>query len=124
MDRIIIKGLKIYAYHGVNDGEKHEGQSFIVDCVMFLDRSSVRFNDNVGSTVSYSKAAKLIQKVMLSKSWDLIETAAENIAKALFNEFEKLIEVEVTLKKPEAPIKNLNFDYMAVQIKRIREDFI
>ena len=38
MDKIIIKGLRLYAYHGVNTQEKERGQMFILDitCVLSL----------------------------------------------------------------------------------------
>lgn len=124
MDKISIKGLKIYAYHGVKKEEKENGQNFFIDCDMFLDRNEVRFKDDIESTISYSKAAKLIKKIMQSKSWDLIETATENVAYFLFKEFEKLLAVEITLKKPDAPIKNIEFDYMAITIRRERGDFV
>lgn len=29
MDKIIVNGLKLYAYHGVNPEEKEDGQLFI-----------------------------------------------------------------------------------------------
>lgn len=124
MDKISIKGLKIYAYHGVNEEEKETGQNFFIDCDLFLDRNDMRFEDDIKSTISYSSVAKLIKSTMTSKSWDLIETAAENVAYFLFKEFEKLLEVEITLKKPEAPIKTIQFDYMSITIKRKRGDFI
>lgn len=124
MDKIIIKGLKIYAYHGVKEKEKVEGQNFFIDCEMLINIDTVRFNDDIESTINYSKASKLIIQTTLNKCRNLIETAAEDIAFALFNEFDKLLEVEITVKKPEAPIKNVEFSYVAVSIKRKRSDFI
>ena len=38
-DRIYIKGLKIYAYHGCFEDEKQKGQEFTVDVTMYLDLS-------------------------------------------------------------------------------------
>lgn len=123
-DKIVIKGLKVFAYHGVKEQEKRDGQNFIIDCTLFLDRSQLRFKDNIDDTISYSKAAKIIKSVMLSKACNLIETAVERVAQNLFKEFANLLEVEITLKKPDAPIKDLDFEYMAVNIRRKREDFI
>ena len=36
MDKIIVNGLKLYAYHGVNPEEKEDGQLFILDITAFL----------------------------------------------------------------------------------------
>ena len=123
VDKIIIKGLRVFAYHGVNEDEKQNGQNFIVDCILLIDRGKFRFDDDISSTISYSKAAKKIKSTMLIKSYDLIEAAAEHIARDLFKEYTHLLEAEITLKKPDAPINDLEFDYMAVNIKRKREDF-
>ena len=35
MDKIIIKGLKIFAYHGVNPEEKVIGQNFVLDITAY-----------------------------------------------------------------------------------------
>ena len=53
MDKIIIKGLKLFAYHGVNPEEKENGQNFIFDITMYVKRKKNRFNDSIESTVSY-----------------------------------------------------------------------
>lgn len=122
-DKIIISGLKIFAYHGVREQEKIEGQEFVIDCILYLDRRQDRFSDNIEHTISYSAASKIIVRAMQERKYNLIESAAENVAKSLFNNFEKLSKCEITLKKPHAPVK-LEFDYMAVNILRKREDFI
>ena len=41
---------------------------------------------------------------MTEKPYKLIERAAEVVATALLNGFDKLLKVEVTLKKPNAPM--------------------
>ena len=37
MDQIIIKGLRLFAYHGVNPEEKEQGQDFVFDIVLNLE---------------------------------------------------------------------------------------
>ena len=37
MDKILIRDLKIYAYHGVNEEEKINGQNFVIDIDAFVD---------------------------------------------------------------------------------------
>ena len=38
METIRIKGLKIFAYHGVNPEEKENGQNFVLDLTLCADR--------------------------------------------------------------------------------------
>lgn len=121
MDKIIIKGLKIYAFHGVNKEEKAQGQNFIVDAVLYVDLSKAGNTDKVSDTVSYAKVTKTIIKTVNEKSYDLLEKVATRIIQQIFNEFLSVKKVDVTVKKPEAPI-NADFDYMAVNICKDRND--
>lgn len=123
MNQIIIKNLKIFAYHGVHKSEKLNGQNFFVDAVLYTPTTDGYINDNIKNVVSYSDVIKIIKKAMTSQSYNLIEKTAENIAKTLFDSFNDISELEITLKKPEAPIPE-KFDYVAVKITRKRCDFI
>ncbi len=119
MDKITIKGLKLFAYHGVNDEEKENGQSFIIDLDYYLPLERACESDNVNDTVSYARVVKNIRRVFTERSYDLIEKAAQAVCDSLFEEFEDIEKIEITLKKPEAPV-NADFDYMAVTLKRTR----
>lgn len=124
MNTIIIKNLKIFAFHGVHDYEKQNGQNFYIDAVLYTHKRIYDiYEDSINNTISYSEAIKFIKETMKIKSFDLIETAAENISKRLFEKFQLLEKLELTLKKPEAPI-NEDFEYVGVKITRVRSDYI
>lgn len=122
MDKIIIKGLRIFAYHGVNPEEKRDGQPFELDVTLFLSLRRAGRSDDLRDTVSYAKAAKTVLRVMTQESDDLLERAADRVAEQLLLEYHEVKRVEVLLKKPQAPVK-ADFDYMAVCITRRRTDF-
>ena len=119
MDKITIKNLKIFAFHGVNPEEKENGQNFLIDVDYYLNIKRACQSDNIDDTVSYAKVVKVIRAAFTKEKYDLIEKAAEEIAKAIFDSFEQIYKVEITLKKPEAPVK-ADFEYMAVNIIRER----
>ena len=121
MDKIIIKGLKLFAYHGVNDEEKENGQQFEFDITAELDLSAACKSDDLNETESYAKIIKTVRRVFTAEKYDLIEKAAQVTADALLEEYPKIKSVTVTLKKPFAPIK-AEFDYVAVEITRSRAD--
>ena len=52
MDCITVKNLRVFAFHGVNDFEKEDGQFFLIDIDAFLDLSPPCESDNVDDTVS------------------------------------------------------------------------
>lgn len=119
MDKIIVKGLKLFAFHGVNPEEKENGQDFIIDIKACLSLCVPCNTDNVEDTVSYAKIIKTARRVFLREKYDLLEKAAQAVADALLSEYEKISEVTVTVKKPDAPIKS-DFCYVAVEITRSR----
>lgn len=120
MDKIIVKNLKIYAYHGVNPEEKEDGQNFIFDITASLDLDTPCKSDDVNDTVSYAKIIKSVTRIATSEKNDLLERVAERVASGLFEDFPKIQKLKITLKKPEAPIK-ADFDFVAVEIERKRK---
>ena len=120
MDCICVKNLKIFAYHGVNDFEKKDGQFFLIDIDAFLDLSMPCQSDNVDDTVSYAKIIKTAKAVFLSQKDDLIERAAQRLADELLSSFPLIQKLTVEVKKPDAPVK-ADFEYVSVRIERGRE---
>jgi dihydroneopterin aldolase len=120
MEKIIIKGLKLFAYHGVNPEEKVDGQNFVLDITTELDAQMAESSDNVDNTVSYAKIIKTVRAVFTEKSYDLIETAANVVAMEIMKTYPALQKVTVLLMKPEAPVK-ADFEYVAVE-KTITRD--
>ncbi|MBR4452258.1 MAG: dihydroneopterin aldolase [Clostridia bacterium] len=115
MDKIIVKGLKVFAYHGVNPEEKINGQNFILDITAYIDLTKPCITDKLSDTVSYAKIIKSAKMIFTEQKDDLIERAAMRVADGLFKEFQKLRSVTVCVKKPEAPI-DADFEYTAVEI--------
>lgn len=121
MDRILIRGLRVFAYHGVNPEEKENGQNFELDITINADLTKPCKTDCIDDTVSYAKVAKLAAKVMRSEKNDLIERAAQRVADEILKNF-PVSSVTVLLKKPEAPIKDVEFGYVGVEITRTRDE--
>lgn len=121
MDKIWIRGLRVYAYHGVKASEKEKGQPFELDVMLEADLHKPGRTDDLNDTVNYSKVARRIAAVMQAEKNDLIERAAERTAQAVLTEFPAVQAVTVRLKKPRAPIA-ADFEYVAVEITRTREE--
>jgi dihydroneopterin aldolase len=121
MEKIIIKGLKLFAYHGVNPEEKVDGQNFVLDITASLNADIAKASDNVDDTVSYAKIIKTARAVFTERSYDLIEVAANKVGVEIMKQYPRLQQVTVLLMKPEAPIK-ANFEYVAVEETITRDD--
>ena len=119
-DRISVKNLKVYTYHGVLPEEKRKGQYFYLDIDLYGDYLIPCINDRVEDTVNYDEVCNCAYKAMTDNSFNLIERAAQVVCESILKEFERVDEVEITLKKPQAPVK-CDIEYAAVTIRRGRE---
>lgn len=120
MDEIIIKGFKIFAFHGVNPEEKVEGQIFLIDINAKVDLRNACISDKVEDTVSYAKIIKTTKEVVLAEKNNLVEHVAHRIAVTLLTDYEMIDEVKISIKKPNAPI-TANFEYVGISIVRGRD---
>jgi len=116
LGKILVKGLQIFAFHGVNAEEREFGQVFILDIEAQTDLEKAGKSDLLEDTVSYAKIIKTAGAAMTARKDMLIERAAARVADSLLDEFPALEAVKITLKKPDAPI-TADFDYVAVEIE-------
>ena len=117
MDEIRVKGLKVFAYHGVRADEEKNGQEFLVDITAFLSTKDAGKSDDLEKTVNYGELSFFVYTVFKEKRFRLIEAAAEYLADKCLKQFEHLNEVEVTVHKPSAPI-TVPFEDVSVTIRR------
>ncbi len=118
-DYIEIRDLIIFANHGVLPEEKTMGQKFVISLKLYEDMSEAAAADDINKAVNYAEVCAYVTEFTRINRCRLIETAAENIANALLIRYPALTRVEITLKKPWAPI-GLPLDRVAVNICRKR----
>ena len=117
--KILLRDLHVFAYHGVNPEEKQYGQTFSVDVDLTVDLSAAVQGDDLAHTVNYAQAAKTIRQTLTEQRFDLIETAADETARALFCAYPAVQKLRLRLKKPDAPMK-AECAWAAVEIERKR----
>ena len=121
-DKIILKGMRFYGYHGVNPEEKALGQTYLVDLEADADLEVPGKTDSLDDTISYSHLYRAVRAVMEGESRNLLEALAEEVARKLLTEF-ALDGVAVTVKKPHPPVKGSSIDFAAVTIFRRRDHY-
>lgn len=119
MDKIILKNLGFYGYHGAMAEENVIGQKFFVDLELGVDLKIAGKSDCVEDTVHYGMVYEVVKNIMEGPAIQLIEALAEQSIEAIFKEFNKVMTIKMTLKKPEAPVAGM-FDYFAVELYRER----
>ncbi|MCL2213198.1 MAG: 2-amino-4-hydroxy-6-hydroxymethyldihydropteridine diphosphokinase [Oscillospiraceae bacterium] len=117
MDKIIIDRLEVFAYHGVLEHEKREGQTFFVSATLHLDLAAAGRSDDLAMTVNYAEVCGEIVCIMQTSRHDLIETCAEELAGHILHTFPLVGQVDLRIDKPSAPIDH-EFGTIAVEITR------
>ena len=117
MDKIHLRGLKFYGYHGVKPEEQALGQRFSVDLAMEKDLRAAGLSDNLEDTVSYSSVYKLVKEIMEGPSCKLLESLAETIARRILERFD-VESVHVCVDKPEVPMKGSMLENAGVEVYR------
>ncbi len=120
MDKIILKDIKLYGYHGVYPEERQIGQNFYIDVEIFADLEQAGITDDITDTVDYSKIYDIIKGVNENNKFRLIESFAHNISREILSAYEEIKEITVQVRKPEAPI-DADFEWVGVEIKRSRD---
>jgi len=118
-DRIILRGMRFYAYHGVNVEERTLGQPFEVDLEAELDLSIPGMSDRREDTVSYTHLYRKVREVMEGPSRNLLEALAEAIAHGVLEGY-PVKAVRVQVKKTRPPIKGAFLASAGVEIYRQR----
>lgn len=118
-DRIIIKDLQVFAYHGILEEERRLGQRFLVDLTAFVDLSPAGKSDDYALTVGYDALVKTAIDMLTERRFRLVEAAAEAVAQAVLSGFPLVSRVVVGLRKPAAPIDAV-FASVGIVIDRSR----
>ena len=117
MDKIIVKDLEVYAFHGILAEEKSLGQKFIVSLELTLDFYEAAENDNLELTVNYASLCEDTEEFLQKHTFGLIEAAAHHLAVYILEKYTLLEKVKVYIKKPSAPIRK-TFGYVAAEAER------
>lgn len=121
MDKILLKNLGFYGYHGVLKEESVLGQKFFIDIELYVDTKEAGIKDDMNKSVSYADVYEVVKIIAEDKRFNLIEALAENISIEVLEKFELVKEIMVRVKKPEAPVKGI-YDYFGVEIRRSRNE--
>ncbi len=118
-DRIMLRGIQFYGYHGVPDAEQETGHRYEVDLDLETDVTQAAA-DNVAQTVDYGAVAREVLALGTSRQFRLIETLATRIAEQILASQPRVEAVTVRVKKLLPPIPGV-VEYAGVEITRRRE---
>jgi dihydroneopterin aldolase len=95
--RLFLQGIRAEGRHGANPGERDSAQPFVVDVEVFVHVES----DSLDRTLDYRVVADSVQETVAGTSFVLLETLAEEIARAVF-QYAGVERVTAVVHKPAA----------------------
>ncbi|VYS57047.1 unnamed protein product [Arabidopsis thaliana] len=119
-DKLILKGLKFYGFHGAIAEERTLGQMFLVDIDAWVSLKKAGESDNLEDTISYVDIFSLAKEIVEGSPRNLLETVAELIASKTLEKFHQINAVRVKLSKPNVALIKSTIDYLGVDIFRQR----
>ena len=119
-DKILLKGMTFYGFHGNSPAEQELGQRILVDVEIHRDLRAAGLSDDLEDTVNYSRIYQMVKEIVEGRSRKLLENVAEAIAGGVLEQFD-VDAVRVNVKKPGVPMKGSILDHAGVEIYRERE---
>jgi dihydroneopterin aldolase len=116
MDRLEVRGLRVFGRHGVLAEERRDGQIFVVDLALELDTRAAAASDDLADAVDYSTLAGRVEAIVAGDPVNLIETLAQRVADVCLAD-PRVGAVEVRVHKPSAPV-GVAVDDVVVTVRR------
>ena len=110
-----IKDIKLWARVGVLEQERDLGQLFSLDVFLWSDFENCTQNDDIKSTVDYSKLVKILKYQSKKICCFTIEKYSNEILKIIDEEFQ-LSRIKIILTKCKPPITGFDGEVSIVRV--------
>ncbi len=121
MDCIHLTGIRCYGYTGYLREEQVLGQWFEVDVKLWLDLSTAAKTDAIEDTLDYRSIISLIQNLVKTAKFALLERLVGAIADSILQECDRVTKVQLTVSKPAAPIPDFG-GKISIEFTRTKSD--
>lgn len=101
---IELQGMRLYGKHGLYLEESKLGNEFEVDLKISFKAPKKNITE-VRDTIDYVQVFKIVE-AQFKQEEHLLETCAFKIAERLYTELNKIIKIQIRLKKLAPPITN------------------
>ena len=102
-DRILVRGLRLWAHVGVLDHERQLGQWFELDLELCCDLATAADGDDLSATLDYSRAIMALQQQARTIRCLTLEHWSDRIL-FLLEELYGPVPISLELRKCQAPV--------------------
>ncbi|MDR3589845.1 MAG: dihydroneopterin aldolase [Negativicutes bacterium] len=117
-DKILLKNMMFYGYHGVYEYEREQGQRFYVDVELELDFAKAAASDDWRDAVDYVGVYNQVKTIFETQRFKLMESLTGHIAETLLQGIVR--QVTVRVRKPGVPLPG-QVDYVQIETTRSTE---
>lgn len=103
MGKVILKDIRVYAFHGCMEEEELIGSDYIVNLEVETDMHQPAYSDLLEDAVDYVLLNAIVKEEMLIRS-RLLEHIAQRIIDRILKQFPMVKNVEVKVAKQNPPI--------------------
>jgi 7,8-dihydroneopterin aldolase/epimerase/oxygenase len=94
--KIELHGVELFGYHGANEDERRDGQTFLFDVEIELPEPG---SDELEATVDYRRLRDAVREISDARAYVLLESLAADTAAAIARDF-PVERVTVRVRKP------------------------
>ncbi|KAL9332169.1 hypothetical protein ACSQ67_001779 [Phaseolus vulgaris] len=94
-DKLVLRGLSFYGFHGAKPEERSLGQKFVVDIDAWMDLTPAGKTDHLSDTVSYTAIYDIAKEVLEGSPQNLLESVAQKIAITTLTNHKEIFAVRV-----------------------------
>lgn len=103
-DAIELRGLRLAGVVGVLPHEQAQPQPLEVDLDLHLDLGPAGRSDSLDDTADYGALCDVVEQVVTTTSYALLEALAEHLATAVLDRDPHIVEVTVWVRKLRPPV--------------------
>jgi dihydroneopterin aldolase len=116
LDRITLAGIELRPRLGAEPGEQRIPQRCLADLTIWGDFEAAAATDNLAAAVDYSKILAKAKEVSLAQGYNLLETLAYRLGRAVIEGF-PVHRVSVRVRKRPASMAE-TLEYVEVEVEQ------
>lgn len=120
MGKIVLKNIRVYAYHGCMEEEAKIGSDYRVDVAVKASLKASAKSDNLSDTVDYVLLNAIVKQEMAIRS-NLIEHVAQRIIDRVLQECPSVKKIKLRVAKINPPIEGDVQDVSVVMQKKRKD---
>lgn len=101
--RIVLRNIRLYAYHGVMPQEKTVGDWYTINLQLIVNNEKATESDNLNDTVSYADVFDIVRNEMCIRS-KLLEHVCGRICRSILDKCPLVSEVSISMLKNNPPM--------------------